>query len=79
VKPTEPPEREDKRRNVRKHKIIEPEANNKNKYIRHFYRIINTPKKGYQLKINFVNDMNGHLLSDSHNILNMWKITLDSY
>jgi hypothetical protein len=34
---------------------------------------INEFKRGYHLRYNLVNDENGDLLVDSHNILNRWK------
>jgi hypothetical protein len=47
--------------------------NSNNKNIRDLYRGINEFKRGYQLKNNLVEDENGHLLADSHNILIRWK------
>jgi hypothetical protein len=58
------------------------EPNNKN--IRELYRGIHEFKKGYQCRTNsvidencaetnFVKDVNGHVFTDSHNILNRWK------
>jgi hypothetical protein len=37
------------------------------------YRRINEFKRGYQPRSNLVMDENGDLLSDSHNIWNIWK------
>jgi hypothetical protein len=45
----------------------------KNKNIRNLYRGINEGKRGYQRRSNLVQDENGVLLADSHNILNRWK------
>jgi hypothetical protein len=42
----------------------------KNKNIRDLYRGINEFKRGYQPRNNLVEDENGDLLADSHNILN---------
>ncbi|PNF35751.1 hypothetical protein B7P43_G13042 [Cryptotermes secundus] len=47
--------------------------NSKNKNIRDLYRGINKFKRGYQPSSNLVEDENGDLLSDSHNILNRWR------
>jgi hypothetical protein len=44
--------------------------NSKNKNIRDLYRGINEFKRGYQPRNNIVNNENGDLLADSHNILN---------
>jgi hypothetical protein len=38
------------------------------------YRGINEFKKGYQLKINIINDGNGNLLADPQTVLKRWKI-----
>jgi hypothetical protein len=56
-----------------KGKINELETNNKNKNIRDLYRGINEVKKGYQPRINIINDENGNLLADPQSILNRWK------
>jgi hypothetical protein len=47
--------------------------NSKNENIRYLYRGINECKGGYQPRNNLVNDDNGDLLADSHNILSRWK------
>jgi hypothetical protein len=56
-----------------KGKINELETNNKNKNIRDLYRSINEFKKGYQPRINIINDENGNLLAKPQNVLNRWK------
>jgi hypothetical protein len=53
-----------KKREYLKGEINELEINNKNKYIRDFYRGINEFKKGYQPTINITKDENGNLLAD---------------
>jgi hypothetical protein len=53
-----------------KDKINELATNTKNKNIRDLYRGINDSKWGYQPSSILVNDENGGLLADSHNILN---------
>jgi hypothetical protein len=61
---------------ARKHlkdKINELESNNKNKYIKDLYRVINKFKKDYQPRINIMKDENGNLLTDPHSVLNGWK------
>jgi hypothetical protein len=45
----------------------------KNKNIRDLYRGINEFKRGYQPRNNLVEDENGDLPVDSHNILNRRK------
>jgi hypothetical protein len=62
-----------KKKEYLKGKIHELETNNKNKNIRDFYRGINEFKKGYQHKINIIEDENGNLLADPQNVLNRWK------
>jgi hypothetical protein len=47
--------------------------NSKNKNIRDLYGGINECEKGSQPKYNLVDDENGDLLPDTHNILNMFK------
>jgi hypothetical protein len=37
------------------------------------HRSINEFKKGYQPRINIINDENGNLLADPHRELNRWK------
>jgi hypothetical protein len=59
-----------------KDKIKELATNSKNRNIRDLYRGINEFKRGYQLRNNFMKDENGHLLADSHNILNKWKLNM---
>jgi hypothetical protein len=56
-----------------KDKIKELATDSKNKDIRDLFRGINEFKRGYQPRNNFVEDENGDLLADSHNILNRWK------
>jgi hypothetical protein len=56
-----------------KGKINEIETNNKNKHIRDLYKGINEFKKGYQHRINIINDENGNLLADPQQVLNRWK------
>jgi hypothetical protein len=61
-----------------KREYLKPKSNklaihSKNKNIRDLYRGINYFKKGYQPRTNLVNDENGDLLADSHNILNRGK------
>jgi hypothetical protein len=48
-------------------------TNSKNNNSRDLYSGINQCKRGYQPRSNFVRDESGHLLADSHNILNRWK------
>jgi hypothetical protein len=62
-----------KYRDYFKEKINELETHSKNKNIRDLYRGINECKKGCQPINNFINDQDGDLLADSHNILNRWK------
>jgi hypothetical protein len=47
--------------------------NGKNKNIGDMYRGINEFKRSFQPRNNLVDDENGDLLADSHNILNRWK------
>jgi hypothetical protein len=54
-------------------KIDQLVKNSKNKNIRDLYRGINEFKRGYQPRSNLVKDEKGHLLVDSHHILNRWK------
>jgi hypothetical protein len=56
-----------------KDKINELETHNKNKDIKDLYRGLNEFKKGYQTRINIINDENGNLLADPHSVLNRWK------
>jgi hypothetical protein len=56
-----------------KGKINELATNNENKNIRNLYRGINEFKKGYQPRISIMNDENGNLIADPHNVLNRWK------
>jgi hypothetical protein len=62
-----------KKREYLKDKINELPMNSNKKNIRDLYRGINKFKKGYQPRNNYVNDENGDLLADFHNILNRWK------
>jgi hypothetical protein len=62
-----------KKREYLKGKINELETNNKNKNFRDLYRGINEFKKGYQPRINIINDENVNLLADPQNVLNRWK------
>jgi hypothetical protein len=57
-----------------KDKINELATNSKNKHIKHLYRGISEFKRGYQPRNNLMKDEKGDLLTDSHNILNSWKI-----
>jgi hypothetical protein len=43
------------------------------KNIRNPYRRLNEFKRGYKPRNNLVNDENGYLLANCHNILNRWK------
>jgi hypothetical protein len=52
------------KREYLKGKINDFETNNKNKNIRDLYRGINEFKKGYQLRINIIKDVNGNLVVD---------------
>jgi hypothetical protein len=61
------------KREYLKGKINELETNNKNKNIRDLYRGINKFKKGYQPRINIIEDENGNLLADIQVVLNRWK------
>jgi hypothetical protein len=63
-----------KKREYLKDKINELAMNSKIKNIRDLYRGINDFKRGYRPRNNLVNDENGDLLADSHNILNCWEI-----
>jgi hypothetical protein len=56
-----------------KDKIDELAMNSKNKNIRDLYKGINDFMRRYQLRSNLMNDENGDLLADSHNILNRWR------
>jgi hypothetical protein len=62
-----------KKREHLKGKINELDTNNKNKNIRDLYRGINEFKKGYQPRINIIEDENDNLLADPQNVLNRWK------
>jgi hypothetical protein len=53
-----------------KGKINKLETSNKNKNIRYLYRSINEFKKGYQLRINIINDKSGNLLADPQSVWN---------
>jgi hypothetical protein len=59
-----------KKREYLKNKINELETKSNNKNIRDLYRGIKEFKKGYQPRTNKVKYKNGHLLADSHSILN---------
>jgi hypothetical protein len=59
-----------KKKEYLKGKINELETNNKNKHIRDLYRDINEFKKGYQPRINIINDENSNLLADPQSVLN---------
>jgi hypothetical protein len=48
-------------------------VNTKNRNIRDLHRGINEFKRGYQPRNNLLEDENGDLLTDFHNILNQWK------
>jgi hypothetical protein len=56
-----------------KDKIYEFETNNKNKNIRDLYKGINEFKKGYQPRINIINDEKGNLLAGPQKVLNRCK------
>jgi hypothetical protein len=56
-----------------KDKINKLATNNRNKNISNLYRGINEFKSNYQPRSTLMEDENGDLLTDSHNILNMWK------
>jgi Fe-S cluster assembly ATPase SufC len=62
-----------KKREYLKEKVNELATNSKNENIRDLYRGINEFKKGYQRRNNLVQNKNGDLLADSHNILNRQK------
>jgi hypothetical protein len=63
---------QERKKEYLKDKIEELAANRKNKNIRDLYRPINKFKRDYQRRINLVQDVNGDLLADFHNILNRW-------
>jgi hypothetical protein len=48
-------------------------VNNKKNNIIYLYRRIYEYKKGYEARINVVNDENGNFIPDSYKILNWWK------
>jgi hypothetical protein len=54
-------------------KVNELATNSKNKNIRDMHRGTNELKWGYKPRSNLVNDKNGDLLADSHNIFNRRK------
>jgi hypothetical protein len=56
-----------------KAKIEELETNSKMKTISGYFRGINDFKKGYQPRINIVNDEKGIWVADSHGILARWR------
>jgi hypothetical protein len=62
------------KREYLKGKINEHETKNKNKNIRDLYRGINEFEKGYQPRINIINDENANLLADPQGVLNKWKL-----
>jgi hypothetical protein len=62
-----------KKREYLKDKINEFETNNKNKNVKDLYRDINEFKKGYQPKINIIQDENGNLLADPQSVLSREK------
>jgi hypothetical protein len=62
-----------KKREYLKCKINGLETNNKNKNIRDSYRGINEIKKGYQPRIDIIEDENDNLLAHSQSVLNRWK------
>jgi hypothetical protein len=64
-----------KKREYFKDKINDLETNNKNKNIRHMYRDINAFKKGYQPRINNLEDEIGNLLTNPQSVLNRWRET----
>jgi hypothetical protein len=60
----------EKNRKYLKDKIHERAINSKNKNMRNLYRGIIEFKRGDQPRNNSVEDENGDLLADTHNILN---------
>jgi hypothetical protein len=62
-----------KKREYLKEKVNELETKSDSKNIRGLYRGRNESKKGYQPRTNLIEDENGDLFVDSHNILNRWK------
>jgi hypothetical protein len=58
-----------KKKEFLKVKIDELETDSKIKNIRGLYRSISNFKKGYQLRINILQDKKGDLVTDSHSIL----------
>jgi hypothetical protein len=62
-----------KKGKYQKGKINELATQSKNNNIKDLHRRINKFKKVYQPRSNTVQDEDGDLLADSHNILNMWK------
>jgi hypothetical protein len=59
-----------KKRECMKGKINELETYNKNNNIRDLYGGINEFKKGYQPRINIIEDENGNLIADLQSLLN---------
>jgi hypothetical protein len=62
-----------KKREYLKGKIKELDTDIKYQNIRDLYRGTNEFKKGYQPRINIINDKNGYLLADPQSVLNRWK------
>jgi hypothetical protein len=62
-----------KKKEILKAKIDEPEINSKIKNYRDFYRDISDFKKGYQPRTNVAKEENGDLVTDSHSILAIWR------
>jgi hypothetical protein len=62
-----------KKQEYLKYKINELATNNKNKNIRDLCKGINEFKRSCQQRNNILEDENGDLLEDSHNILNRWN------
>jgi hypothetical protein len=62
-----------KKREYLKDRNNEHVTNSKNKNIKDLHRGINEFKRGYEPRNNLVEDQNGDLFSDPHNILNTWK------
>ena len=62
-----------KKKEFLKVKIDELETDSKIKNIRGLYRSISNFKKGYQLRINILQDKKGDLVTDSHSILARWR------
>jgi hypothetical protein len=62
-----------KKREYLEEKLMRLQRTVRTRTFRDLYRGIHEFKWGYQTRINLIKDMNGDLLADSHNILNIWK------